>query len=144
MLHWIASHRATFGWLFGLSLVAFVATLVLIPIVVIRMSPDFFVADRTAVATWRGRHPAIRLAGRIAKNALGTLFLLTGVAMLVLPGQGILTILVGLTLIDFPYKRDLERRVIGCRPISGLINRLRARAGRPPLILPDRPVAERE
>jgi len=143
MLHWIATYRTAFGWLFGLSLVAFVATLVVIPIVVIRMAPDYFVADRPAASSWRGRHGAMRLAGRIAKNALGVFFLLTGIAMLVLPGQGILTMLIGLTLLDFPRKRGLERWVIRCRPISGLINRLRARAGHPPLIVPDEPVTDR-
>lgn len=137
MPHWIDTHRALAGWLFSLSLFAFFATLVLIPLMLIGMSPDYFLVDRPPPASWRGRHPAIRVAGRITKNLLGALFLLTGIAMLVLPGQGILTILVGLTLLDFPGKRRLERRIIRHPPVSHWINRLRVRAGRPPLQLPD-------
>ena len=57
--------------------------------------------------------------------------------MLVLPGQGVLTILIGLTLLDFPGKRRLEIWIIQRRSIRLGIDRVRKRAGRPSLILPD-------
>jgi hypothetical protein len=50
-----------------------------------------------------------------------------------IPGQGVLTMIVGLTLLDFPGKRGLECRLIGRPRILRTINRLRARFGRPPL-----------
>ena len=51
------------------------------------------------------------------------------------PGQGMLTILIGLMLLDVPGKRRLERRIVGRRRILQAINRLRKRFGRPPLVL---------
>jgi hypothetical protein len=51
------------------------------------------------------------------------------------PGQGMLTILLGLMLLDVPGKRRLERRIVGRRRILKAINRLRKRFGRPPLVL---------
>ena len=65
--------------------------------------------------------------------------LLLGIAMLVLPGQGVLTILAALVLLDFPGKRRLERRLLLRPRLLGALNSLRARAGRPPIDL-DHPV----
>jgi hypothetical protein len=52
--------------------------------------------------------------------------------MLVLPGQGVLTLCVSLFLLDFPGKRRLERRILGYPPVLHALNRLRTRAGQPP------------
>jgi drug/metabolite transporter (DMT)-like permease len=51
---------------------------------------------------WADRHPAVRFAFGVGKNLLGVAFVLAGVMMLVLPGQGVLTIVVGAVLADFP------------------------------------------
>ena len=59
---------------------------------------------------------------------LGLVMALPGI-----PGQGILTMIVGLTMLDFPGKRGLERRLIGRPHILHALNRLRARFGRAPL-----------
>jgi len=69
----------------------------------------------------------------VAKNAAGVVFVLAGLAMLVLPGQGILTILIGLTLVNFPGKRSLEKRIVRQEKVCFAINWMRSRAGRPPL-----------
>ena len=71
----------------------------------------------------------------IAKNVAGVVLVLLGLVMAVpgIPGQGILTMIVGITMIDFPGKRGLERRLIGRPRILRAINRLRARFGRAPL-----------
>ena len=62
--------------------------------------------------------------------------MLAGIAMLALPGQGILTILVGITLLNFPGKRRLELRIVRQRRVLRAINWMRAKAKRPPLVLP--------
>jgi hypothetical protein len=67
------------------------------------------------------------------KNAVGVLFIVLGIAMLVLPGQGILTLLIGIMLTNFPGKYRLERRVVTSKPILRNINKLRVRAGHEPL-----------
>ena len=72
---------------------------------------------------------------RIGKNALGVVFVLAGVAMILLPGQGVLTILLGIMLTEFPGKYRFERWLVRRRAVLGAINWLRERAGRPPLIV---------
>ena len=67
---------------------------------------------------------------------VGITFILAGIAMLVLPGQGILTIFLGLTLISFPRKRMLIKRIVGHRRVLLGINKLRRRFNKPPLLLP--------
>jgi hypothetical protein len=85
MSTWLNTHRVAVGWLFGLSVVAFVATLVAIPLLVIHMSPSYFLDPLPSAVSWRGRYPVIRTVARIAKNVLGILFVLAGIAMLLLP-----------------------------------------------------------
>ena len=55
--------------------------------------------------------------------------------MLVLPGQGILTILIGLSLVEFPGKRRLEAKLVGQATVLSTINKMRAKFNKPPLIL---------
>jgi hypothetical protein len=72
----------------------------------------------------------------VGKNLLGALLVLAGLAMLVLPGQGILTILLGLAFLDLPGKRRAELWLVSRPPVLAAVNRLRLRAGREPLQLP--------
>ena len=125
-------------WVAGFSAVAFVGSLVFIPIVVARMRSDYFVRSDPTENSWFGRYPALRWTGLVVKNLLGVVFVLAGIAMLVLPGQGILTILIGMTLIDFPGKRALEVRIARQRHVLGAINWIRSKAKRPPLQVPKR------
>jgi len=59
---------------------------------------------------------------------------LAGIAMLVLPGQGILAILGGIELMDFPGKYRLERWIVSRPAVLRSVNWLRRRMGRPPLV----------
>ncbi len=85
--------------------------------------------------SWTAHHPLVRVTVLIVKNLVGGLFVAAGIVMLFMPGQGILTILIGLSLLDLPGKRDLERRLVGSPAVFEAINVIRARAGRPPLRL---------
>jgi hypothetical protein len=53
--------------------------------------------------------------------------------MLLTPGQGILSIVVGLMLLDFPGKLILVRKILTKPRIFRTINRMRTTAKRPPL-----------
>ena len=86
---------------------------------------------------WGHRHPAIRILGLVLKNLAGWILVVLGVIMALpgVPGQGALTALIGITLISFPGKTELERRFIGRPTILKAVNRLRARFKRAPLEL---------
>lgn len=136
LLRWAGKHPTVLAWLFGLSLVLFLGSLILIPILISRMRPDYFVTPNAESHTWLGRHPVARSIARLLKNALGVVLLFAGLVMMVLPGQGVITLLVALSLLEFPGKRTLELRLIHQRHVSSVINWTRSRAGRPPLIIP--------
>jgi hypothetical protein len=117
-----------------LSVVFFLGTLIAVPILILKIPADYF--DEQRGRTWlRNRHPAVRLIGYGLKNLLGVVFVLAGIAMLILPGQGILTILIGLSLMDFRRKRELQRRLISHPTVFQTINKLREKFGRQPLVL---------
>ena len=74
------------------------------------------------------------------KNLVGGILLLGGIAMLVLPGQGLLTMLIGVSLMDFPGKRAIERKLVSRPLILQAINRVRQRFDRPPLLIDEHSV----
>ena len=78
---------------------------------------------------WRGLSP-LRLGLRMLKNLLGLALLIAGLIMLVGPGQGLLTLIVALGLLDLPGKRALQRRLLFNPRVLKLVNSLRERAGR--------------
>ena len=90
------------------------------------------------MGAWRQRHPTLRWVGLLVKNALGVVLVLMGLAMLVLPGQGVLTLLIGISLLDFPGKRGLERKIIRTPTVHRAMDAIRRRAGKPPLVLPEK------
>jgi UPF0716 family protein affecting phage T7 exclusion len=78
---------------------------------------------------------------RAAKNLLGLVLVIAGAIMAIpgVPGQGVLTLLMGLLLLDLPGKRRLERRIFSRPRVLSEVNRLRRRFGREPLIAPGCP-----
>lgn len=123
---------ADLEFLFILSIVSFVASVIAIPLILVRLPRDYFTERHPR--TWlKEHHPVIRVVALTLKNLLGGVLLLGGLAMLVLPGQGLLTLLIGLTLLDFPGKRALERSIIGRPLVLHAINRIREKFHQPPL-----------
>lgn len=64
--------------------------------------------------------------------------MLAGLLMLFMPGQGLLTLLVGLTIMNYPGKHALERWLIERPYVMQAVNWLRAKYGQVPLLPPDR------
>jgi len=121
-------------WIFFASVATFVASVVTLPILVVRMPADYFVGDGSD-DSWAAHHPLVRVTVLVVKNLVGGLLVAAGIVMLFMPGQGILTILIGLSLLSLPGKRAFERRLVGSPAVFKAINAIRARAGQPPLRL---------
>ncbi len=118
------------------SVVFFVGTLIAIPFILVRLPAHYF--DERHPRLWMpNHHPVLRFAGFAVKNAVGAVFLAVGIALLFLPGQGILTILLGVSLMDFPGKRYIERKIVGQPTVLTAINGLRAKYNKPPLTVKD-------
>ena len=116
------------------SAIGFVGTLIAIPMILVRLPADYF-DTRTPRHWMKDHHPLLRLSGLVIKNAVGIVFLLAGFAMLFLPGQGLLTMLIGISLMDFPGKRQLEAKMVGQPTLLGVINNMRRKFDKPPLTL---------
>lgn len=124
--------------LIGLSTVTFIAGLFLLPALIVRIPFDYFVREPPPRLPFERRHPVLRVALFVTKNLFGATLAIAGLVMIITPGPGIVGILAGITLMDLPGKRALERRLIGLPKVLTVINRLRARHGRPPLLPPVR------
>ena len=135
-LSWVLDNGALLGTFGLIGLVSLVASVLLLPFLVVRIPTDYFRHQRRQHEYARDRHPVVHHAIVILKNGIGILLILAGIAMLLLPGQGILTLLIGLMLTDFPGKYRLEKRLIAQPGVLKAVNWLRARAGHPPLESP--------
>ena len=83
------------------------------------------------------RNPILRFFVSILKNMTGLLLIVVGALLSVpgVPGQGLLTILSGLIISDFPGKKRLARRIIRIHAVYLAANKIRTSFKRPPLIL---------
>ena len=121
-------------WFAVSSLFMFVGTLVAIPIILMRLPADYF--DIRIPRPWmENHHPVLRVMGHVVKNLVGAIFLFAGLLMLFLPGQGVLTMLIGLSLVEFPGKRRLEAKIVGQPTVLNTINSMRAKFDKPPHII---------
>ena len=118
----------------GLFVVTFIVSIVVIGFLLVRLPATFFL-DSHNRDLWIDHHPVVRWMGIILKNLLAIGLIVVGIVLCFFPGQGVLTILIGLALLDFPGKRRLERAILRRPGIFDRVNRLRARFGRPPLIV---------
>jgi len=120
----------------SLFIVTFAASAGIISFILVKLPPDYFQESHSR-AFWSDRRPALRWLGLIGKNVLGVLLVLLGIVMSVpgIPGQGFLTILLGIMLLDLPGKRRLEQKILGQPKVLEKINRLRQKFGKPPLLL---------
>jgi hypothetical protein len=122
----------------GIFLATFTVSLAVSALVVVRLPATYF-CKHCPPTSWRARHPALRWSFLLGKNLLGLGLVVLGVLLSLpgVPGQGILTILIGVMLLDFPGKRALERKLVARPAVRRTIDRLRVRFGRPPLVLDD-------
>jgi archaellum biogenesis protein FlaJ (TadC family) len=133
VLKWINDYQALLWTLGSASLVMFIASLFIIPALIIRMPADYFAHEQRPPSRWARSALWLRVLLAISRNLLGLVLMSAGLAMLVLPGQGLLTIAVGFMLIDFPSKYRLERWLARRPTVHRPINWLRHRAGREPM-----------
>lgn len=126
------------------GILVFVVSLVVSTIgsifVILRLSENHFHAD-----SHDGKDPSFelerphwqRVLGMVVKNALGVSLVVLGLVMSLpgVPGQGLLTMFIGVVLLDLPGKRAFERRIISKPSILHACNRLRIRFGKKPFTL---------
>lgn len=123
------------GWLAMLSVLTFFLSLILIPWGVGKLRQDCFLTLQQ-----KERHTTPHSIGSIVlaifRNVLGVILLFAGMIMLFLPGQGLLTILLGSLLISFPGKKRLINSLVHLPKIQHSMDWLRKKRGKPPFLWP--------
>ncbi len=121
-------------WVLFIWAASFVLSALFVVIVLVKLPPTYFL-DRPKRQLWVDQHLAIRTILRLLKNLVGLFLVAAGVLLSLpgVPGQGILTVAIGIILLDFPGKRRLERSVVSRPRIGATIDRIRRRFGQPPL-----------
>lgn len=135
MIEFIKAHWLLFFLILPvIIIVTTLATLASISMLLISLPSDYFTRKKRAS---RIKNPVLRLLLRLLKNVCGLVFLIAGFIMLFTPGPGILSVLVGVILCDFPGKRKVERKIIERPVVLSMTNRIRARYNRPLIVLDD-------
>ena len=130
MIEFVRHHEDLFLWLTIASVIFLIVSPLIVSWMVIQLPSDYFSYPTRQKYQWDNQVPIIRWGWIFLKNIFGVMFVIGGIAMLVLPGQGILTIIVGLFLMDFPYKYKVESWIIKRTVILKTVNRLRVKAKR--------------
>ena len=114
--------------LFVIWLATTVMTMLIAGVILVPLPADYLRAGDARPRHW---------TYRIARSVVGVVLVIVGVVLSVpgIPGQGVLTILAGVILIECPGRHRLVRAIIGRPAVLRTVNHLRARFGRPPLTL---------
>ncbi len=117
-------------------LITFGASLAIVSIVLVKLPATYFRKShkRKFLAD---RPPIIRGLAIVGKNLLGVVLVIVGILLSLpgVPGQGMLTVLLGVMLLDFPARPRLERWIVSRPRIHKTINKLRHRFSKPALVL---------
>ena len=122
--------------LFWISLVVAVAGAIALPLLIVSLPADYFVQPRRKLRQSSAGRRCLPIAGILLRNILALMLFVAGLIMLLTPGQGLLMLLVAISLADFPGKRRLERWVVSHEVIATSLNSLRLKVNRPPLQIP--------
>ena len=113
-----------------LSLVMFLGSLLAVPWLIGRLPADYFMSHWQRVDERRRQHPLAQVLVPLLRNLAGCVLLLAGVAMLLLPGQGLLTMVIGLCVMDFPGKRRMLGWMVEKQAIQQGLNWIRRKQGK--------------
>lgn len=120
----------------GIFLVTFLANLALVSFILVKIPADYFRESRQAKFL-KKQSSVVRVLAIIGKNIAGVILVVLGVLLSLpgVPGQGVLTILLGVMLLDFPGRRRFERWIVSSPRVLKAVNKLRHRFDKPPLKL---------
>lgn len=127
----ILNYKNFILWLGSISFLVFIFSLISIKWLVALIPSDYFIEDKRN--KYQSSYPLTWLISIIIKNIVGYILIIGGILMLVLPGQGLFTIVIGLMLSNYPGKYFIERKFIAIPSVLKTINWLRKKSNKPPL-----------
>jgi hypothetical protein len=124
-------------WLVPVSVLTFFLSLFLIPWFIGRLSETCFLHVSSPETDRPKKYTLTALFIIIFRNVCGIVLFLAGTAMLFLPGQGVLTMLIGLLLLSFPGKQKIIHSLIHRKMTRQSLDWIRKKRGRKPFKWPD-------
>lgn len=129
LFEWVKAHVVALG---VASVMSFIVSILFCTLAIAYLPTDYFLSNRRAS---RIKQPVLRIMLKLLKNLLAVVLIIVGFIQIPLPGQGVLTILIGVVISDIPGKRRIERRIIRLPAILSAANGIRSRFKRPLLVL---------
>ena len=129
LIQYLDQYEELFIMIGVISAAVFVLTLLLTPYLLGLMPVDYFSSKRKHAIEIKSVWDFVKF---ILTTVIGIFLVLAGIIMLVTPGQGVISILLGLFLMKFPGKRELELKFINHTPTYKTLNWLRHKAGKAP------------
>jgi len=133
LVEWFKEHPEILAWLGGSSVFIFCFSILGVSYLVSIIPEDYFLPSKRTPTLWKSKVPILRLVVLVIKNIIGILLIMGGIMMLVLPGQGLLTIVTGFLFLDYPGKFIIERRIVSYPAILAALNWIRKRNNKPSL-----------
>ena len=133
LILWFSDHPGVLMGLGASSVLIFIISILGISWFVAQIPEDYFLSSKRKPSKWQEQKPILRLAVLFGKNIIGVSLIIGGLLMLVLPGQGLLTIVTGLLLINYPGKYKLEQKLVAIPSVFRALNWIRVKANKRPL-----------
>ena len=135
IISWSSMNSDLLFLLGSLSIFILIISVFMMVLIISFLPEDYFKSENRNLisSVQNSRYPLLKLLVLITKNFFGVLLLLSGILMLVLPGQGILTIITGLVFMDYPGKYKFERKPLRQKGVINSINWIRSRLSKPSL-----------
>ena len=135
IISWSSMNSDLLFLLGSLSIFILIISVFMMVLIISFLPEDYFKSENRNLisSVQNSRYPLLKLLVLITKNFFGILLLLSGILMLVLPGQGVLTIITGLVFMDYPGKYKFERKLLKQKGVINSINWIRSRLSKPPL-----------
>ena len=130
MLQFMETHEELIIWVSTISFLTFIGTLISIPLIIIKLPSDYFIKDKNLAHRFCEDRPLLRIILVGLKNIFGLIFLIMGFLMLFIPGQGMITMLIGFSMLDFINMRGPVYKVVKRPSVYKFINRIRENAGK--------------
>ena len=129
------------GWFLAvgvilLTILSAIVSLAAVAFALTRLPPDYFVNPHAQRPI--DRHPLLKILLALLRNSFGYFLIALGIVLSLpgVPGQGLLTVFLGVLLVDFPGKLRVLRWFLTRRGVLEGINHLRRSWGHPPLLRP--------
>ena len=127
---WISDYNQIIQWAGIVSVFLLFLSLFLLKYVILRLPEDYFIT-----ASSISKSPQ-KIIVRVAKNAVGFLLTICGIILLFTPGQGMITILIGLCLIDLAIVNQFKKKIINNSQVQKALNWIRTKKSVKPFNFP--------